>query len=98
MRYSPRYLPRKGTETQEQQQLQSKHSKHSPRYLPRKGTETYNPLTFKFFEKIRHDIYPARGRKLTCWVAMYFWTINSPRYLPRKGTETFVFGADYGVG
>ena len=37
---------------------------HSPRYLPRKGTET--PLNTKSCyspNNIRHDIYPARGRK-----------------------------------
>ena len=85
---SPRYLPRKGTETA--QMPRSRHPtsrfatiftpqgdgnlsqelryaiapKHSPRYLPRKGTETCDRLPIFFTLTIRHDIYPARGRKL----------------------------------
>ena len=39
---------------------------YSPRYLPRKGTETANTNTLAaaLQSRIRHDIYPARGRKL----------------------------------
>ena len=39
---------------------------NSPRYLPRKGTETYIRGNFDggIYSNIRHDIYPARGRKL----------------------------------
>ncbi|MFN8973457.1 MAG: hypothetical protein ACK5W8_01885 [Pseudanabaena sp.] len=39
----------------------------SPRYLPRKGTETVDrflALFPMFFSQLRHDIYPARRRKL----------------------------------
>ena len=39
--------------------------------------------------KIRHDIYPARGRKRCCHEDdINKHDLNSPRYLPRKGTET----------
>ncbi len=90
---------------------------HSPRYLPRKGTETRNlsNASSSSDANIRHDIYPARGRKQhnsssTFLLSFYrFATIftpqgdgnnslpispsyvdnlYSPRYLPRKGTET----------
>ncbi len=38
---------------------------------------------------IRHDIYPARGRKLhDIYPIIRGATDYSPRYLPRKGTET----------
>ena len=90
---SPRYLPRKGTETtRKQPAVVDVYILYSPRYLPRKGTETYGLLVMskkytpcrKFatiftpqgdgnaiasvlqaegYEVIRHDIYPARGRK-----------------------------------
>ena len=37
---------------------------YSPRYLPRKGTETpLNSFLVEIKIKIRHDTYPARGRK-----------------------------------
>ena len=40
-------------------------------------------------DAIRHDIYPARGRKLRCKTRNpQSRKSNSPRYLPRKGTET----------
>ena len=49
--------------------------------------------------KIRHDIYPARGRKLVWSAAVPSVNVDSPRYLPRKGTETIdnsVFGGLFG--
>ena len=62
----------------------------SPRYLPRKGTETVQvAAAIDYCCLIRHDIYPARGRKPAC--TSDTWSMsssNSPRYLPRKGTET----------
>ncbi len=117
---SPRYLPRKGTETVRMINIvitfnitqfatiftpqgdgngkanaaAIESSKYSPRYLPRKGTETLvNSLsTWATLNCIRHDIYPARGRKPVipsiCVVSVFFKLSNSPRYLPRKGTET----------
>ena len=37
----------------------------SPRYLPRKGTETSDIYAaYLAAQELRHDIYPARGRKL----------------------------------
>ena len=63
---------------------------HSPRYLPRKGTETepdyVHQLLLDFL--IRHDIYPARGRKHGSYSDDIYHLLDSPRYLPRKGTET----------
>ena len=39
--------------------------------------------------RIRHDIYPARGRKQAKAFDRHRYTLlDSPRYLPRKGTET----------
>ena len=40
---------------------------------------------------IRHDIYPARGRKLQLYSFNGLeQVVDSPRYLPRKGTETLI--------
>ncbi len=90
--HSPRYLPRKGTETDLSDNTSLHWIKNSPRYLPRKGTETAGlplPVCWLHFQ-IRHDIYPARGRKLERpWGELTRLVYEySPRYLPRKGTET----------
>ena len=86
--YSPRYLPRKGTETTRmvfpnpigdrfatiftpqgdgnlcKPSLDRLLTFNSPRYLPRKGTETAIASIIRGLgDGIRHDIYPARGRK-----------------------------------
>ena len=64
---------------------------YSPRYLPRKGTETIFSSVILHgvaVVEIRHDIYPARGRKHDWWLKILYIAANSPRYLPRKGTET----------
>ncbi len=65
----------------------------SPRYLPRKGTETHSQIYAAKTHNlgIRHDIYPARGRKLCCVGIIWKNLSYSPRYLPRKGTETSSF-------
>ena len=44
----------------------------SPRYLPRKGTETTAavPKVPATIPLIRHDIYPARGRKLAVLILL----------------------------
>ena len=96
---SPRYLPRKGTETLwENQMLHHIQCCNSPRYLPRKGTETVAGVVTETIVSaefatiftpqgdgnsfwaavileptwpIRHDIYPARGRKLRCSVSIH---------------------------
>ncbi len=64
----------------------------SPRYLPRKGTETNLLLLSSKWQKqrrLRHDIYPARGRKPNSRYCLpSIKVLASPRYLPRKGTET----------
>ncbi len=90
---SPRYLPRKGTETLQRTHHQHLHRLPSPRYLPRKGTETTrSSLPSISWSYLRHDIYPARGRKhkaLAHFGGNIVFT-TSPRYLPRKGTETMV--------
>ncbi len=65
----------------------------SPRYLPRKGTETIaNAKHCKRSNNLRHDIYPARGRKPlnTYQIGVTNRDPTSPRYLPRKGTETAI--------
>ena len=89
--HSPRYLPRKGTETKRMAYLLHNWSPNSPRYLPRKGTETLgNARHDKLQISIRHDIYPARGRKHIILFRSSKISLHSPRYLPRKGTETHV--------
>ena len=118
--------PARGRKRKPKETCHQRNRCHSPRYLPRKGTETrfiglkHIPILFV----IRHDIYPARGRKhitsyeylvVTYSFATIFtpqgdgngllekWSITlllySPRYLPRKGTETkeFFRGSDFNL-
>ncbi len=90
---SPRYLPRKGTETT----LLTKAVKASITFL---FATIFTPqgdgnvlghirLYIDHVATIRHDIYPARGRKQHEMMKVRSLALKySPRYLPRKGTET----------
>ena len=73
----------------------------SPRYLPRKGTETFLLIRHNTMSLyiIRHDIYPARGRKRSYTKEDRVIEIRySPRYLPRKGTETLIYTLTINIG
>ena len=86
---SPRYLPRKGTETRKLLQLQFSISA-SPRYLPRKGTETQKDICLTKSSVTFATIFTPQGDGNNDVFATKSWALinTSPRYLPRKGTET----------
>ena len=88
---SPRYLPRKGTETVRLTSVfaSPKVSVRHAIYPVRGRKRSIAPLHHRFPKfSVRHAIYPVRGRKLPEAIIVPSGLKSSPRYLPRKGTET----------
>ena len=63
--YSPRYLPRKGTETATVERLASSALRFATIFTPQGDGNCKKERDNKQAKWIRHDIYPARGRKPT---------------------------------